>query len=156
MKFAMTPRYRHVAISVPDLEEAERYYGRLFDMEVITREALLPDGDRQLPPDKSWTDARHAGIDLHMVALRRGTFVLALFDETSSALEQPTAGRRPLFIGLVMNAAEIEHVRARLEDTERWDDDSGGFRDRYGITWQPSSSDRFAGSGEIFGRWITV
>ncbi|HEX2281695.1 MAG TPA: VOC family protein [Thermomicrobiales bacterium] len=152
----MTPRYRHVAISVPDLEEAERYYRRLFDMEVITREALMPDGDRQLPPDKDWTDARQAGIDLYMIALRRGGFVLALFDEGSPALEQATVARRRLFVGLVMDATEIDHLRERLDDTELWDDDSGGFRDQYGIIWQPSSSDRFTGSGESSGRWITV
>lgn len=57
-------------------------------MEVVTREELGPDGDRQLPWDKDWSDARHAGIDLYMVALRRGGFVLALFDEGSPFIRE--------------------------------------------------------------------
>lgn len=156
MGSTVTPAYRHVAISVPNLEEAERYYRRLFVMEVITREASMPDGDRQLPPDKGWSDARAAGITLYMVALRRGAFVLALFDEASHASGQTAVARRPLFVGLVMDATEIGRLRERLGDTERWDDDSGGFRDQYGIVWQPSSSDRFAGSGESSSRWIRL
>jgi hypothetical protein len=71
-------RCSHVAITVPALEEAEAYYRTLFDMEVVTREAAE---GRQLPRDKSWKDAHASGIDLYMVALRRGEFVLALFNE---------------------------------------------------------------------------
>jgi catechol 2,3-dioxygenase-like lactoylglutathione lyase family enzyme len=149
--------YRHIAITVPNLEEAESYYRRLFDMDVVTREALMPDGARQLPPENGWADAQRAGIDLDMLALRRGSFVLALFDEAAAAFqalaEQP---RRPLFVGLTMDSDEISALRERLGPDEAWDDDSGGFRDRYGIVWQPSSTDAFVGSGEGSGRWLDV
>ena len=155
-RFVTTPAYRHVAITVPDLESAEAYYRGLFDLEVITREALTADGDRQLPPDKDWPDARAAGVDLYMVGLRRGDFVLALFDEASAATAQlGRARRRPLFIGLVMSAAEIAALQSRLGAAEAWDENSGGFRDRYGIVWQPAPHTDFVGSGAS-GRWLTA
>ena len=151
------PAYRHIAITVPDLEQAERYYRRLFDMDVVMREAATPEGDAQLPREKEWDDARRAGIDVYMVALRRGSFVLALVDGASPAIEDAHADRRrPLFVGLVMREAEIAALRARVEDGEEWDDDSGGFSDRYGIVWQPAADAGFAGAGERAGRWLDV
>lgn len=146
----------HVAITVPDLEPAEAYYRALFDMEVVTREALGPDGDLQLPPDRDWVDARRAGVDLYMVALRAREFVLALFAEASPAgRDLSLAQYRPLFLGLVMPEEDILRGRGRLSD-EQWDDDSGGFRDRYGIGWQLSSERAFMGSGDHSGRWLAI
>ena len=148
-------RASHVAITVPDLEQGEAYYQALFDLEVVTREELGPDGDRQLPRDKDWSDVRGAGIDLYMVALRRGGFVLALFDEASPfirGLGLPHC--RPLFIGLDMPADEIAGVRARLTG-EDWDEESGGFRDRYGVGWQFGSG-TFSGTGDRIGRWLKI
>jgi catechol 2,3-dioxygenase-like lactoylglutathione lyase family enzyme len=146
----------HVAITVPDLESAEGYYRALFDMKIVTREALGPEGDLQLPPAQDWSDAHRAGIVLYMVALRTGDFVLALFDEASSAVRG--LGRRqhrPLFVGLTLPPERIAAVRTRLRDDE-WDEDSGGFRDRYGIGWQLSTTPTFLGSGEHSGRWVTA
>lgn len=143
----------HVAITVPDLEQGEAYYQGLFDMEVVTREELGPDGDMQLPRDKNWSDARGAGIDLYMVALRRDGFVLALFDEASPFIRGlGFAHYRPLFIGLNMPADEVARVRARLPG-DQWDEESGGFRDRYGIGWQFGSG-TFSGTGDRIGRWL--
>jgi catechol 2,3-dioxygenase-like lactoylglutathione lyase family enzyme len=153
----MCPSYRHLAITVPDLEEAEIYYRRLFEMDVVTREALMPDGYRQLPPEQDWVDARRAGISLSMLALRRGSFVLALFDEASPFLrELAHQSRRPLFVGLTMDSVEIAALRTRLGRDEAWDDGGGGFQDRYGIFWQPSPTGAFAGSGDGAGRWLDV
>jgi catechol 2,3-dioxygenase-like lactoylglutathione lyase family enzyme len=150
-----SPRASHVAITVPDLEHAEAYYQALFDMEVVTREELGPDGDRQLPRDKDWSDARRAGIDLYMVALRREGFVLALFDEASPFIgELGLRPYRPLFIGLDMPADEIARVRARLPG-EDWDEESGGFRDRYGVGWQFGNG-TFSGTGDRIGRWLKI
>ena len=145
----------HIAITVPDLEQAEEYYQALFDMELVTREELGPDGDRQLPRDKDWSDARRAGIDLYMVALRREGFVLALFDEASPFIgELGLPNSRPLFIGLNLPADEIARVRARLPG-EDWDQESGGFRDRYGVGWQFGDG-TFSGAGDRNGRWVEV
>ena len=70
---------RHIALIVPDLRAAEAYYQRLFEMALIGREAKLGDGRwHTLPFDKSWEDAEAAGIELGMLALRKGEFVLAL------------------------------------------------------------------------------
>ncbi|HUG47926.1 MAG TPA: VOC family protein [Candidatus Limnocylindria bacterium] len=152
-----TPAFQHIAITVPDLEQAERYYTRLFDMDVVTREAATPEGDAQLPPNKDWDDARRAGIEPYMVALRRGSFTLALFNEASPAIADLDAERRrPLFIGLVMREAEMAALRARLNDGEEWDEGSGGFRDRYGIVWQLAPEPGFAGAGERAGKWLDV
>lgn len=146
----MTERYRHVAITVPNLEEAEAYYRALFDMQVVTREAA--DG-RQLPHGKSWRDAQADGIDLYMVALRRAEFVLALFSEVPSADNESGAPRRPLFIGLALSRVEIDRVRARGGDGEVWDGDQ--FRDRFGIGWQLGTGD-FVGSGDARGLWLEL
>ena len=40
----MNSSIRHIALFVPDLREAERYYQSIFDMELIGREAELADG----------------------------------------------------------------------------------------------------------------
>jgi len=71
---------RHIALVVPDLREAEEYYQSLFQMELIGREAELVDGKwYTLPAGKSWEDAEAAGIELGMLALRKGDIVLAFF-----------------------------------------------------------------------------
>ena len=78
-------RTKHVAVHVPDLQRAEEYYQRVFDLEVVTREALssgnLADTEpwAQLPPAVTWEDARLAGIEVQMVGLRRDDLLLALF-----------------------------------------------------------------------------
>lgn len=150
-----SPRASHVAITVPDLEQAEAYYQALFDMEVVTREELGPNGDRQLPRNKRWSDARRAGIELYMVALHRGEFVLALFDEASPFIrELGLRHYRPLFIGLSMPADEVARVRGRLS-SEDWDEESGGFRDRYGVGWQLGEG-AFSGTGDRIGIWLEV
>ena len=90
-----------------------------------------------------------------MVALRRGGFVLALFDEASRFVgELGLPHCRPLFIGLDMPADEILRVRARLAD-EDWDEESGGFRDRYGVGWQLGAG-TFSGTGDRTGRWLEI
>jgi catechol 2,3-dioxygenase-like lactoylglutathione lyase family enzyme len=33
-------RTKHVALHVPDLQRAEEYYRRVFDLDVVTRESL--------------------------------------------------------------------------------------------------------------------
>ena len=150
-----SPRASHIAITVPDLEQAEAYYQALFDMEVVTREELGPDGDRQLPRDKGWSDARRADIALYMVALRRGKFVLALFDEASPFIgELGLSHYRPLFIGFSMPADEVARIRGRLPG-EDWDEESGGFRDRYGVGWQLGEG-TFSGTGDRIGSWVEV
>jgi catechol 2,3-dioxygenase-like lactoylglutathione lyase family enzyme len=89
------------ALVVPDLQAAERYYPSIFGIELIGREAELPDGLwYTLPFDKGWNEVEAAGIKLDMLALRKGKFVLALFrgDETPGQVD---------VIGLQMPTEEI-------------------------------------------------
>jgi catechol 2,3-dioxygenase-like lactoylglutathione lyase family enzyme len=150
----MTCSVRHIALVVPDLRAAERYYQSIFDMELVGRETELADGLwYTLPFDKSWDQADAAGIELGMLALRKDEFGLALF-----------RGDAPVgqvnVIGLKMPMEEIAAVRSRLpEGTPVSEDapDSLEFRDPYQIIWQillPES--RFRTSGDFANRWLKI
>jgi catechol 2,3-dioxygenase-like lactoylglutathione lyase family enzyme len=150
----MLTEIRHFAILVPDLQEAETYYQQLFDMKLIGRESLLPDGNwYSLPLDKSWEDAAQAGFAVGMLALQRGALTLALFPG------DPQPGQLYI-VGLNMPVEEIRAVRGRLAlDTEIWQDEPEAltFRDRYQIVWQiyPLGTE-FQTSGHSQGRWLQV
>lgn len=143
---------RHIGLVVPDPEAAEGYYRMLFEMELVGREAELEDGLWYcLPFDKTWEDARAAGIELGMTALRKGDLVLALF--------QGDAPQGQLFaVGLRATEAEIAGIRARLSGDAVLEADRPGalaFTDRYRILWQIGSPEStFSTSGEFAGRWI--
>jgi catechol 2,3-dioxygenase-like lactoylglutathione lyase family enzyme len=145
---------RHIALFVPDLREAEEYYQSLLGLELIGREAELEDGLwYTLPLDRSWDDARAAGIELGMLALRKDEIVLALFSGD--------APQGQVFaIGLSLSAEEIAGARTRLaEDAEVITDrpESLEFRDPYGIIWQISTPDNsFRTAGDLAGRWLEL
>ena len=145
---------RQIGILVPNLLDAEAYYQQLFDMKLIGRESLLPDGLwYSLPMDKYWEDAEQAGYMIGMLALRRGAFALALFPGDL----QPG---QLYIIGLNMPVEEISAVRDRLPpETEVWQDEPEAltFRDRYQIVWQiyPSGTE-FQTSGESQRRWLKI
>lgn len=150
----MTAAVRHIALFVPDLREAEQYYQRLFEMELIGREAHLEDALwYTLPPDRTWEDARAAGIELSMLALKRGSLVLALFPGN------PRPGQIYM-IGLNVPPRDISRIRKRLpSDVEVWEDEPKAltFRDRYAIIWQIYGSGiGFQSSGEAHGRWLDL
>ena len=145
---------RHIALFVPDLQAAEEYYQSLFGMKLIGREAELEDGLwYTLPFDQGWNDARAAGIELDMVALRKGEIVLALF-----------AGDAPqgqvFAIGLSLSQEEISGIRSRLPVDVEVDTDQPDnlvFRDSYQILWQISiPGDEFRTAGNFAGRWLEI
>jgi len=145
---------RHIALMVPDLQAAEQYYQTIFEMELIGREALLKDDLwYTLPFDKSWEDAKAAAIDLGMSALRKGSFVLALFQSEG-------VGRQIYVLGLAMPAEQIARVRARLpEDAEIMEAGPTHleFRDPYQIIWQISTpGGEFRTSGDFADRWLLL
>ncbi len=150
----MTTALRHIALFVPNLQAAETYYQRLFDMEIGGREARLADGLwYALPDGKGWEDARAADVELGMIALRQDSFVLALFPGEPQPFQL-------YMIGLSMSADEIAGVRERLPvDVTVLEDRRGAltFRDRYTIGWQlyPTGAE-FRNSGESGGRWLDV
>jgi catechol 2,3-dioxygenase-like lactoylglutathione lyase family enzyme len=150
----MNSSLSHIALFVPDLRAAERYYQSIFDMELIGREAELPDGLwYTLPFDKRWDEANAAGIELGMLALRKDKFVLALF-------RGDAATGQVFVIGLQMSAEEIARVRAQLPKDVQVNEgspDSLEFRDPYQITWQISApGNEFRTSGDWANRWLKL
>jgi len=150
----MDTTVRHIALVVPDLRAAEVYYRSVFDMELIGREAELEDGQwYTLPFDKDWDDARTAGIDLDMVALRKGGFVLALFGG-----DAPPG--QVYVIGLRMPPEEMAGVRARLAEhgqASQGSPENLEFSDPYQIIWQISvPGSEFDTSGVLANRWIKL
>ena len=150
----MNSSLRHIALFVPDLREAERFYQSIFDMELIGREAELADGLwYTLPFDKGWDEAEAAGIQLDMLALRKDEFGLALFRGDVPAGQVNV-------IGLRMPIEELARVRARLPgDTQVLEDEPDylEFRDPYQITWQimfPGS--KFSTAGVFANRWLKL
>jgi catechol 2,3-dioxygenase-like lactoylglutathione lyase family enzyme len=145
---------KHIALFVRDLHAAEVFYQQLFDMALIGRETMLDDGLwSALPADKGWSDALDAGIELGMVALRRGTFVLALF-------QGDIPPGQVYAIGLSMSSEAIASVGARLPANVQVETDTQSdlvFRDPYRITWQIHTPEHeFLNNGEIAGRWLDV
>jgi catechol 2,3-dioxygenase-like lactoylglutathione lyase family enzyme len=150
----MNSYVRHIALVVPNLREAERYYQSLFQMELIGREAELDDGQwYTLPAGKGWEDAQAAGIELDMLALRKGDFVLALFSG-------PSITGQVFAIGLAMPPEQVAEVRDRLPpEAELILDhpEQFNFRDRYGISWQlVPPGDEFLMNGDAAGRWLEL
>ena len=150
-------RTKHVAVHVPDLQRAEEYYQRVFDLEVVTREALssgnLADTEpwAQLPPAVTWEDARLAGIEVQMVGLRRDDLLLALFPG------DPRPGT-VFLIAIVATAQEIDAVRGRLPNGTAVEVDQADaltFLDPFGFRWQLCGPG-FAGPGDAHGRWLEI
>ena len=145
----------HLALFVSDLRRAESFYRRLFEMQLIMREAEQADGRwYTLPPDKGWDDAETAGIALDMVALRRDAFVLALFRG------KPDPRRTVLEIGVSMPAGDIAAVRGRLPDTVNLVYHEYGdlmFDDPFGYRWHLwLEGEVFRSNGESAGRWLEL
>lgn len=148
----MNISFRHLALFVPDLRAAEEYYQSIFDMQLIGREAEQADGLwYTLPFNKGWEEAKAAGIELGMLALRKDQFVLALFKGGASPGQVG-------FIGLKMPSEEIARVKDRLpEDAEMSDNGPNylEFRDPFQIVWQISVPEsEFRTSGHSANRWL--
>ena len=143
-----------VALVVPDLRVAEGYYQSVFNMELIGREAELADGLwYTLPFDKGWDEAKAAGIELGILALRKDEFDLAL-------VRGDAPPGQVYVISLNMPMEEIAGVRARLpQDTPVIEDTPSylEFRDPYQITWQIElPGNRFRTPGVFANRWLKL
>jgi catechol 2,3-dioxygenase-like lactoylglutathione lyase family enzyme len=143
----------HIALYVPDLMEAERFYQDLFEMELIGREIEKEDGlGYTLPFDKGWEDVKAAGLALHMIALKKGKFVLALF-RGSKPLGQVFA------IGLSTSEEVITSIHNKLQTDikiEVYQPDRLEFIDPYQITWQIAVEPTFRTPGDFANRWIEI
>jgi catechol 2,3-dioxygenase-like lactoylglutathione lyase family enzyme len=143
----------HIALFVPDLQEAERFYKDLFEMELIGREIEKDDGLWcTLPFDKGWEDVKTAGVVLDMTALRKGDFVLALFRGTKSP-------GQVFAIGLSTGIEDIEAIHDRLQtdiEIEVYQPDRLEFVDPYCITWQIAVEPIFRTAGDFADRWMII
>jgi len=144
----------HIALFVPDLQEAETFYKNLFDMELIGREAEEEDGLwYTLPFDKAWEDTKAAGMDLDMTALRKGEFVLALFRGTNNPPGQVFA------IGLGADEKDIKAIHEKLSPDikmEVFQPERLEFIDPYHITWQIAVKPTFRTAGDFANRWLII
>ena len=143
----------HVALFVPDLQEAEKFYKDLFDMDLIGREIEKEDGlGYTLPFDKGWEDVKIAGMELTMLALRKGNFVLALFNK-----EEPLG--QVYVIGLGTSEEDINSIHSRIQSDITILEFHQGFLefiDPYQITWQIGVNPVFRTSGDFADRWINL
>jgi catechol 2,3-dioxygenase-like lactoylglutathione lyase family enzyme len=143
----------HVALFVPDLQEAEKFYRDLFDMELIGREIEKENGLwYTLPFNKGWEDAKAGGIDLDMTALRKGNVVLALFRGTNPP-------GQVYVIGLNATEEDIKTIHKKLSpdiEIEEFQTDRLEFIDPYRITWQIAVEPVFHTSGDFTNRWIII
>jgi catechol 2,3-dioxygenase-like lactoylglutathione lyase family enzyme len=142
---------KYVALFVHDLRSAEKFYRRVFDMELLFRESRRSDDWYALRPGLGWDDAERRGVQIDMVALRREEFVLALFRGT------PQAGT-VLEVCIGMSPGDIEAVRARVPESVTQGTSpplSLRFEDPFGFAWVmrvPATA--FRSSGELSGRWL--
>jgi catechol 2,3-dioxygenase-like lactoylglutathione lyase family enzyme len=143
----------HIALFVPDLQEAEKFYMDLFAMELIGREIEKENGLwYTLPFNKGWEDAKASGIDLDMTALRKGSFVLALFRGTIPP-------GQVYAIGLSTTKEEITVIHEKLSSDIKIEEFHPGrleFKDPYRITWQIAVEPVFCTSGDFTNRWIVI
>jgi catechol 2,3-dioxygenase-like lactoylglutathione lyase family enzyme len=143
----------HIALFVPDLQEAERFYQDLFEMELIGREVEKEDGFwYTLPFDKGWEDVEAAGVVLDMTALRNGSFVLVLFRGT-----KPPG--QVYAIGLSTSKEDIDAIHDRVQthlEIEVFRPDRLEFVDPYDITWQIAVEPTFRTAGDFAARWIVI
>jgi catechol 2,3-dioxygenase-like lactoylglutathione lyase family enzyme len=143
----------HIALFVPDLQEAENYYKTLFTMELIGRE-IEQENDLwfTIPFDKGWEDANAAGVIIGMSALKKGELVLALF-----------RGDKPLgqvfAIGLNATRDEIDNIYRKLSPEIQiyvHQPDRLEFVDPYHITWQIAVDPVFRTAGDFADRWVNL
>jgi catechol 2,3-dioxygenase-like lactoylglutathione lyase family enzyme len=150
-------RTKHIALHVPDLQRAEGFYQHVFDLDIVTREALasgsLTDDEpwAQLPHTASWDDARLAGLEIQMVGLRRGDLLLALFPG------DPQPGT-VFLVAIVASPEDVAAVRGRLPAATPIEVDQADaltFIDPFGFRWQLCGPG-FTGSGDARGHWLEI
>jgi catechol 2,3-dioxygenase-like lactoylglutathione lyase family enzyme len=123
----------HVAIAVPDLARAERYYRDLFEMAVLYREGHVEGRYGRLPDGIDWPTAAAHGVEPGTTYLRRDEFVLSL----EASVEDGDSG--PLDrIALRIDLADLASITSRAAEMGCGVDEreSGAeIVDRYGLQW---------------------
>lgn len=149
----------HIALRVLKLQDAEAFYGTLFDLAVAWREAETVDGWRTLPPDTSWSDAEAAHIHLGLVMLYRPGFALAL-----EAVDEVAMLGQLSHIGLHVDSHELArlrqhaiHLGCRIVHDHAT---TVVFDDPFGVRWEPTTIDYTAprqySTGARTGQWLML
>jgi catechol 2,3-dioxygenase-like lactoylglutathione lyase family enzyme len=144
---------KYVALYVSDLRAAEDFYRDALGVELLFRETEREGQWWALPTDRGWDDAVAAGVEIHMVALRREELVLALFRgaPSSGTVHEVSIGLDPHEIdGLTERRPEGMEVVEQADGFLRFDDP-------FGFRWVLQRPDaEFRSSGQIAGRWLDV
>lgn len=151
----------HVAIQVPDLIEAERFYSGLFNTDVDYRQTTIDGEWHTLAEGSDWTDAKDAGYEPRMSFLARDDFFLALASPVES---QPVPSKQHYHIGLQMNEAEFDELVHQAEhlncDILQQGTQGGGswalIEDSYGYEWDVTVSWSTKRSATPSGPWIEL
>lgn len=149
----------HIALRVSNLHEAENYYAQLFELDVAWREAETSAGWFTLPDDKTWDDAKAAGIALDLVFLWRDGFSLAL--EQAHVLNADGALSH---IGLLVDQSMFDVLRDRVPKLQcaihSCNTVTMVFDDRYGVRWEPTiqpyENPKAQSSGARSSRWLVL
>lgn len=145
--------FKHVALFVPDLREAEEHYRTIWAADLVGRESLREDGRwYSVPPGLGWVDIDAAGVEIHWVGLRRDDLIVALLPG------EPEAQRTLYAIGVHLEPNEVAEVHGRLPDTatvEVHTDTALTFVDRYGFRWQCFGTE-FRTAGDARGDWLDM
>lgn len=127
-----------VAVKVPDLERAERYYVDFLGMNLLGRERRDDRGELQpVERDYSATHALSAGREADVSYLANGPVTIALVRVGRGARLEP-AGGAPLVVEVDEPTFHLIKGEAYMRGTEILGDIAGRFtvRDIFGMVWQ--------------------
>ena len=146
----------HIALTVADVEAAERYYCDLFEMTVAFRDVHHGGRQASLRPGVDWATAKARGVEPGLSSLFRDGFTLAL--EQGQA---PGAGALN-HLGLDVDQTELERI-SRRAPAQRCQvvarrADLLVFVDAFGIRWEMTTARHAApadaSTGARLGEWL--
>ena len=129
----------HLAVRIPDLAKAERFYADFFGMELLGRARVGPRGRVQpLDGDYRWDDAIRTGTEADVTYMRNGPLTLALQRAGRGArLERYTVLDR---ISLTLDGATFTRLKGEIlmrgYETFGVAETSILFRDPFGVPWE--------------------
>lgn len=144
--------FSHFGITVSDLQAAEDFYCRQFDMRACIREVLTDNGWRTLEADLSPAAAAARGLQVGMVVLKGEGFALSLTQESEhrSVLLEHAAFvvGEPRFSA--MRRCAVEDGCQLLQNTPR----RFVFVDPFGMVWEIMDRDMLYSARQMGHGWI--
>lgn len=147
----------HVAVRLPDLQEAERFYCQLFGARVLFREAKLADGWATFPPGAEWEEICRSEFRPDLCFLQRDNLKLALERLSGEPESKPGLLSHVCvrvdpegFEGLRQAAIDLGcEVLVSVQKTFV-------FADPFGVRWEVTWSAETRSTGERTGRWVAL